>query len=85
MIKVNMDKAREIKKDMIRAERKEKLEALDVAFMRAVEAGDTDAQATIAAQKQALRDATDDPAIASATTPDELKAVVPAALQETSE
>jgi hypothetical protein len=83
MIKVNMDKAREIKKDMIRAERKEKLEALDVAFMRAVEAGDTEKQAEIAAKKQALRDATDDPAIASATTPDELKAVVPAALQET--
>jgi len=82
MIKVNMDKAREIKKDMIRAERKPKLEELDVAFMRAVEAGDTEAQATIAAQKQALRDATDDPAIASATTPDELKAVVPTALQD---
>jgi len=77
-----MDKAREIKKDMIRAERKPKLEELDVAFMRAVEAGDTEAQATIAAQKQALRDATDDPAIASATTPDELKAVVPTALQD---
>ena len=83
MIKVNMDKAREIKKDMIRAERSPKLAALDVEFMRAVEAGDTDLQATIAAKKQALRDATDDPAIASATTPDELKAVVPAALQET--
>ena len=79
MITVNMDKAREIKKDMIRAERKEKLEALDVEFMRAVEQGDTEAQATIAAKKQALRDATDDPAIASASTPDELKAVVPTA------
>ena len=82
MITVNMDKAREIKKDMIRAERKEKLEALDVGFMRAVESGDTDAQATIAVKKQALRDATDDPAIASAATPDELKALVPTALQE---
>ena len=82
MIKVNMDKAREIKKDMIRDARKAKLEALDVAFMRAVESGDTEAQATIAAQKQALRDATDDPAIVSATTPEELKAVVPQALIE---
>jgi len=83
MINVNMDKAREIKKDMIRAERNPKLAALDVEFMRAVESGDTEAQTTIAAQKQALRDATDDPAIAYATTPDELKAVVPVALQET--
>jgi len=82
MITVNMEKARDIKKDMIRADRTPKLEALDVDFMRAVEAGDTEAQATIAAKKQALRDATDDPAIAAATTPDELKAVVPTALQE---
>lgn len=81
MITVNMDKAREIKKDMIRAERKPKLEALDVEFMRAVEQDDTDAQATIAAKKQALRDATDDPAIANATTPDELKAVIPMGLK----
>ena len=82
MIKVNMDKAVEIKKDMIRAERAPKLEALDVAFMRAVEAGDAEKQAEIAAKKQALRDATDDPAITTAKTPEELKAAVPAALQE---
>ena len=80
MINVNMTKAVEIKKDMIRAERAPLLADLDVQFMRAVEAGDTDAQATIAAKKQALRDATDDPAITAATTPDELKAVVPTAL-----
>ena len=77
MIKVNMDKAREIKKDMIRAERKPKLEELDVQFMRAVESGDTEAQATIAAQKQALRDAPADSRIDAATTPDELKLVDP--------
>lgn len=82
MIKVNMDKAVEIKKDMIRAERAPKLEALDVEFMRAVEAGDTAKQAEIAANKQALRDATNDPAIVNAQTPEELKAAVPAALQE---
>jgi len=82
MITVNMTKAVEIKKEMIRQERKPKLEALDVEFMRAVEAGDADKQAEIAAKKQALRDATDDPAITSATTPDELKAVVPSALAE---
>ena len=82
MITVNMTKAVEIKKDQIRAERAPLLADLDVQFMRAVEAGDTDAQATIAAKKQALRDATSDPAIASATTPEELKAVVPSALAE---
>ena len=80
MINVNMTKAVEIKKDMIREQRKPLLDALDIDFMRAVEAGDTDAQATIAAKKQALRDATNDSAIAAAKTPDELKAVVPTAL-----
>jgi len=82
MITVNMTKAVEIKKDMIRQERAPKLAQLDVEFMRAVEAGDADKQAEIAAKKQSLRDATDDPAISAATTPDELKAVVPSALSE---
>lgn len=82
MINVNMTKAVEIKKEMIRQERAPLLADLDVQFMRAVEAGDTDAQATIAAKKQALRDATDDPAITAAKTPDELKAVVPTALAD---
>lgn len=82
MIKVNMTKALEIKKDMIRAERQPKLEALDVKFMRAVEQNDTAKQAEITSKKQALRDATDDPALLKAKTPDDLKKVVPAALKE---
>lgn len=81
MIKINMTKAVEIKKDIIRAERAPILDSLDVEFMRAVEAGDAKKQAEIAAKKQALRDATKDPAIAAAKTPEELKAVVPAALK----
>ena len=81
MITVDMTKAREIKKDMIRTERAPKLEALDVEFMRAVEAGDTAKQAEIAAKKQALRDATSDPAIEAVTTPEQLKAVTPAVLE----
>ena len=82
MITVNMSKAREIKKDLIRLERDPKLAELDVEFMKAVEQGDTALQAQISAKKQALRDATDDPAIQTASTPEELKAVVPAALAE---
>ena len=57
-IRINIDKAKAIKLDQFRAERAPKLAALDVAFMRAVEQGDTVAQASIAAQKQALRDVT---------------------------
>lgn len=82
MIKVNMTKALEIKKDMIRAERQPKLEALDVEFMRAVEQNDTAKQAEITSKKQSLRDATDDPALSKAKTPDALKKVIPAALKE---
>lgn len=74
MINVNMDKARDIHRDKVREARNPKLAAKDVDFMRAVEAGDTDAQATVAAEKQALRDATAAAAIDAATTPDELKA-----------
>ena len=79
-IVVNMQKAVEIKKDMIRAERAPLLAALDVEMMRAIESGDSEKQAEIAARKQALRDATKDPAILNAATPEELKEAVPAAL-----
>lgn len=57
-IRINIDKAKAIKLDQLRAERAPKLAALDLAFMRAVERGDLLEQSSIAAQKQALRDVT---------------------------
>jgi hypothetical protein len=60
-IRINIDKAKAIKLDAIRAERAPLLAALDLAFMRAVERGDILEQATIAAKKQALRDVTKTP------------------------
>jgi hypothetical protein len=57
-IRINIDKAKAMTLERLRLERAPKLAALDVAFMRAVEQGDTDAQKAIAAQKQALRDVT---------------------------
>jgi len=77
-IRINIDKAKAITLDRLRAERAPKLSALDVAFMRAVEQGDTAAQASIAAQKQALRDVTkvalpDDLAVLKDFKPDILK------------
>jgi hypothetical protein len=57
-IRINIDKAKAIKLDLLRAERAPKLAALDVAFVRALEQGDTAAQARIVAEKQALRDVT---------------------------
>ena len=57
-IRINIDKAKAIKLDQFRAERAPKLAALDVAFVRALEQGDTAEQSRIAAEKQALRDVT---------------------------
>ena len=55
-IQVNITKAKDITKDKLRAERKPLLEAQDVLFMQAQEAGsDTSA---IVAEKQRLRDIT---------------------------
>ncbi len=73
LVQVDMSKAQEIQKDRLRELRAPKLEALDIAFMKALESGDTKAQADVVAQKQALRDVTNDPALAAATTPEQLK------------
>lgn len=56
MITINLDKARVLTKDRLRAERTPLLQAQDVAFQRALESGaDTSA---IIAEKQRLRDIT---------------------------
>ena len=80
-INVNMTKARAIHLEVIRKVRNAELVKEDVTFMRAVEAGDTDTQATIATKKQTLRDI---PATFDITTdvdtPEKLKARWPAEL-----
>lgn len=71
MIKINFDKAKEITKERLRAERAPLLQAQDVAFQRALEEGsDTSA---IVAEKQRLRDITK--LADQATTLDELKSL----------
>ena len=71
MITININKAKEIKKQSLRQERKPLLEAQDVAFQRALESGsDTTA---IVAEKQRLRDITN--LVDSCTTVEEIKAV----------
>ena len=76
-ITVDMAKAKEIWKNKIREARTEAFKSLDIEYQRADETGDNDAKAAIAAKKQVLRDATDDPAIAAASTTAELKKVWP--------
>jgi len=82
-VNVNMTKARAIHLAEIRRVRNEELVKEDVTFMRAVEADDTDAQATIKTKKQTLRDL---PATFDITTdvdtPEKLKAKWPAELPE---
>jgi hypothetical protein len=68
-VNINIDKAKDITKDRLRAERKPLLEAQDVAFQRALEDGsDTTA---IVAEKARLRDITNQ--VDTMTTVDELK------------
>lgn len=71
MITINLNKAKEITKERLRAERAPLLQTQDVAFQRALEAGqDT---APIVAEKQRLRDITK--LADSASSLDELKAL----------
>jgi hypothetical protein len=62
-----LTKAKEIFKDKVREVRKPLLDAEDVTYMKALEAGDTDAQAASVAAKNALRDAPAAAAIDAAT------------------
>ena len=67
VISEDMTKAKEIFKDKIREVRAPLLEAEDVTYMKALEAGDSDAQAASVTAKNALRDAPAAAAIDAAT------------------
>ena len=71
MITINLDKAKEIKRESLRQQRKPLLEAQDIAFQRALESSsDTTA---IVAEKQRLRDIT--MLVDTATSVEDLKAI----------
>lgn len=67
--KVNIEKAKDIHLDKFRAARAPKLAKLDVEYMKAVEANDEAKKASVAADKQALRDVT------LTTLPDDLSGI----------
>ena len=77
----DMVKCRNIKRDQFRALRKPKMDILDVAYLIADEQGNLAEKQRIAQKKQILRDITQAPEIEQATTVDELKAFLPAALK----
>lgn len=73
-VEVDIERARPIQRDRLRALRAPLLAALDVDMLRAIEAGDSAAQRDITRRKQALRDVTSVPDIDSASTLAELRA-----------
>jgi hypothetical protein len=75
MININIEKAKELKKNKLRQERAEILKQLDVDFMRALEAGDTAKVQEISAKKQALRDCTNHPDLVQAGSVEDLKQI----------
>lgn len=68
-IAVHMPTARDLHRDLLRAERERRWQALDARWFRAAETGDTTEQDAVATAKQALRDAPADARIDAAATP----------------
>lgn len=68
-VKVNVEKAKEIQRDVWRRMRKPLLDALDLELMKALEASNTAKRKEVADRKQALRDVTDHPL------PDDISAI----------
>ena len=73
MITINLEKAKAITKDRLRAERAPLLQKLDVEYQRADEVSDTTKKAEVAAEKQRLRDITK--LADQATTIEELRSI----------
>jgi hypothetical protein len=73
----DLTKAKQIHRTHLRVARQPKLDALDVAYQKADEAGDKAEKKRVAAAKQALRDLPAHPAIDAAQTIEDLRAVWP--------
>lgn len=82
-LSVDMPKARVIWRQEMRRKRAERWPLWDAEYLKADEAGDATRKAELAAKRQQLRDVTAHPGIGAATTPDELRAVWPAILEDT--
>src|SRR5262245_40103463 len=78
---VDMPKAREIHRNVLRRMREPLLAKADVDYMRADEAGDAAAKEAVRDYKQALRNAPQDPRIDAAKTPEQLRAIIPDVLK----
>lgn len=70
---VDMTKAKAIAADKVREARVPVMAALDVEYIKADEAGNPAQKTAVITKKNAARDATQDPRLTNATTPDELE------------
>lgn len=73
MIKVDLDRAKEYSKNLIREYRKPLLTELDGQFTRALEEDNIELKTEVINKKQELRDLTKHPVLEDAQTPEELK------------
>ncbi len=78
----DMTKARLVWKDILRQLREPKLQELDLQYQLADEEGDAELKAEIVAKKRILRDCTADPAIAAATSLNDLRRTLPELLAD---
>lgn len=74
-IQIDMPRAREIKRDQLRAERVGRLAENDTAYMAAMKTGDEATIADLLAKRRALLDAPAHPSIEAAETPEALTAI----------
>lgn len=81
MIKVNLEKAKEIHRNHIREARKKHLQELDVEFMKAIEENDTAKMEEVKNKKKFWRDMTKCSEIECAECIDDLKAHWPDCLE----
>jgi hypothetical protein len=72
---VDIELAKEVKKNRLRRERRSLLESLDVQYIRAAESNDSEKIAEIVAKKQALRDITSNVELVNATTLEQIKQI----------
>jgi hypothetical protein len=72
---VDIELAKEVKKNRLRRERRPLLESLDVQYIRAAESNDSEKIAEIVAKKQALRDITSNVELVNATTLEQIKQI----------
>lgn len=78
---IDLEKAKDVWRDKIRVARDKKIKELDIKWMKAMEKGETTIAASIAADKQVLRDLPQREEISRASSVEELKSFWPSILE----